>query len=336
MKRIAIDFGSSVTKIYMVGCGVVLKEATCIAVEKSEEGAGVVIPKAFGDKAKSLLGRSAMNTRIVNPVVEGDIVQESLAAALLSYFLDKIEISEKKARRVEAIFILPCGADSELKEKYKRMAGECKLGSVYFTATPFAAVLGHNVSINETTAMFCVDIGHCITNISAVSQDGIIKGVQLNLGGHNIDVHLINHIATLRNLTIGTLNAEKLKINATTLLPNDCKEAWIEGRDINSGMPESYCLKSGDICKEVLLYIDKIAEYILAVMSKFSPEVSSCIRKNGIYLSGGLAKMDGLPEYLSESLRIGINTPEDPQLAPVIGAGTILSDDRLFEKLATR
>ena len=38
MTRLAIDFGSSVTKIYMPGSGVVLMEATCIAVEQCIDG----------------------------------------------------------------------------------------------------------------------------------------------------------------------------------------------------------------------------------------------------------------------------------------------------------
>ena len=96
MKKIAIDFGSGVTKIYMSGCGVVLMESTCIAVEeyveRGEKKTGV---KACGDKARALSGRAAVNTRIINPVAEGDIVNEELAAALLEYFLEKIEIPYK-------------------------------------------------------------------------------------------------------------------------------------------------------------------------------------------------------------------------------------------------
>ncbi len=90
MRRIAVDFGSSETKICIAGSGVVLKEATCIAVEEDGESFTV---KAYGDKARALSGRAAVNTHIVNPVFEGDVVHENLAACLLSYFLDKIEIT---------------------------------------------------------------------------------------------------------------------------------------------------------------------------------------------------------------------------------------------------
>ena len=167
MKRISIDMGSGLTKIYMTGCGVVLKEATCIAVEEGfENGEKSVVVKACGAKARALSGRAAVNTHIINPVCEGDIVNESLASLLLEYFLEKIEITHKKAKRVEAVFILPCGAKAELKQKYLRIAEDCGLAAVYFTVTPFAAILGHNVSISESTPIFVLDIGMYLITIS--------------------------------------------------------------------------------------------------------------------------------------------------------------------------
>lgn len=336
MKRISIDMGSGFTKIYMPGCGVVLMESTCIAVEEySEGGEKVVSVKAFGNKARALSGRAAVNTHIVNPVVEGDIVNENLASMLLGYFLEKIEIPRKKAKRVEAVFILPCGAKAELKQKYMRIAEDCGLAAVYFTLTPFASVLGHNVAINESTPMFLLDIGHSITNIAALSQDGIIYGLTVNLGGANIDVHLIDELAENYNLKIGALTAERLKNSVGSLLADDNKINVIEGRDVATGAPASIAVNSGQIYGVITTYIDKILEYVALVLSKLPAEVASGVMHGGIYLSGGVMKMDGLAEYIKDRLNIPVNLPEEPQLAAVIGGGTILSSDVLLDRLAT-
>ena len=336
MNRLAIDFGSSVTKIYMAGCGVVLMEATCIAVEKVEEdGESTILIKACGDKARALSGRAAINTHIVNPVVEGDIVHEKLAALLLSNFLQKVEISKRKAKKTEVLFILPCGSGLELREKYKRVAEECGIGSVYFTVTPFAAVLGHNVAISESMPMFCIDIGYGITNIAVISQDGIISGMNVNLGGGNIDVHIIDFLAEKNNLKVGTLTAEKLKNTVGSLLHDDNKMVVADGRDLKSGAPASVAVNSSHIYNIIKTYIDKIIEYSSAVMSKLPAEVSSGIMRGGIFLSGGLVKMDGLAEYVEDKLKIPVNVSEEPQLDGVIGAGTILLNVTLFDKFAT-
>ena len=334
MKRIAIDFGSSETKICIAGCGVVLKEATCIAVEENTSENGFII-KAYGDKARALSGRAAINTHIVNPVFEGDIVHENLAVNLLTYFLEKIEIPRRKARYTEAIFIIPCGAGEEVKEKYRRLADECGIGAVHFTVTPFAAVLGHNVAINESTPMFCLDIGYGITTIAALSQDGLIYGVNINIGGGNIDKHIMNEIADKRNLKVGALTAERIKNTVGSLLHDDNKMMVADGRDLNSGAPSSVAVNSSHIYDYITTYIDKILEYVQLVMSKLDAEVASGIMHGGIYLSGGLMKMDGLAEYIQNKLSILVNVPDEPQLASVIGAGTILSNDYLFSRFTT-
>lgn len=335
MKRVAIDFGSSETKICIAGCGVVLKEATCIAVEQPANDGGGYTVKALGDKARALSGRAAVNTRIINPVFEGDIVNEELASLLLTYFLEKIEITRRKARYTEVIFILPCGCKQALREKYRRVAADCGIGSVYFTITPFAAVLGHNVAINESRPMFCLDIGYGITNIAALSQDGLIYGININLGGGNIDAHIASELKDKRKMVVGALTAERIKNVVGSLLRDDNKMTVIDGRDLESGAPASLAVNSAHVYEYILTYVDKILEYVSLVMSKLDAEVTSGIVHGGIYLSGGLMKMDGLSEYIESKLNIHVNVPDEPQLAAVIGAGTIISNDFLFSRLAT-
>lgn len=336
MKKIAVDFGSGTTKIYIPGCGVVLCEATCAAVEEYEENGQTVFGvKALGDKARALSGRAAVNTHIVNPVVEGDIKHEKLAAALLKYFLEKIELGGTKAKRVEAIFTLPCGIKSQIKQKYVRLAQNCGIGAAYFTFVPFAAVLGHNVSLGESTPVFSLDIGQSVTNIAAFSKDGVISGLSVNLGGGNIDVHLIDELAEGNNFKIGTLTAERLKNTVGSLLEDDNKMLVIDGRQISNGAPVSLAVNSSQIYDVITTYVDKILDYATLVISELPAEVACAVMRGGVYLSGGVAKMDGLPEYIEKKLSIPVNVAEEPRLAAVIGAGTILSSDDLLDAFAS-
>lgn len=336
MKRIAIDLGSGVTKIYIPGCGVVLDEATCIAVEEVYgDGQKKYSVKACGEKARALSGRAAQNTLIINPVCEGDIIQPNLAAHLLEYFLEKIEIPPRKARRTEAVFILPCGLKEQTKNKYRQLAADCGLGTAYFSMTPFAAVLGHNVSISESTPKFSLDVGCTVTNIAAFSQDGIISGLNVTLGGSNIDRQIIEELTKTCGFRVGALTAEKLKNTVGSLLRDDNKMTVADGRDAETGAPASLCVNSGNLLPIITAFADKILEYVNLVISKLPPDVTSAVMQGGIYLTGGLAKLDGFPEYIEKKLGIHVNLPEEPQLAAVIGGGTIISDDVLLERLAT-
>lgn len=336
MNRIAVDMGSGVTKIYMPGCGVVLVESTCIAVEEYIEGGEKKIAvKAYGDKARALSGRAAQGTRIVKPVFEGDIVSEELAVWLFEYFLEKIEITHKKAKRTEVVFIMPCGVKRDVRLKYQRMAESCGIPTVYFTLTPFAAVLGHNTAISESLPMFSLDIGHSMANIAAFSQDGMIYGLSVSVGGGNIDAAIMDVVAEKFNLKIGMLTSERIKNSVGSLLPDDNKMTIADGRDLNTGAPSSVAVYSGEIFEVITSYVDKILEYVTIVLSKLPAEVSSSVMRGGIFLSGGLFKMDGLSEYVEEKLGIPVNMPEEVQLAQVIGGGTILASDTMLEKFAT-
>lgn len=336
MNRIAVDMGSGVTKIYMPGCGVVLVEATCIAVEEYIEGGEKKIAvKAYGDKARALSGRAAQGTRIVNPVYEGDIVNEQLAVWLFEYFLEKIEITHKKAKRTEVVFIMPCGVKRDVRVKYQKMAESCGISTVYFTLTPFAAVLGHNTAISESLPMFSLDIGRSMANIAAFSQDGMIYGLSVSVGGGNIDAAIMDTVAEKFNLKVGTLTAERIKNSVGSLLPDDNKMTIADGRDLNTGAPSSVAVYSGEIVEVITSYVDKILEYVTIVLSKLPAEVASAVMRGGIFLSGGLFKMDGLSEYVEHELGIPVNLPEEVQLAQVIGGGTILASETMLEKFAT-
>lgn len=336
MIRLAIDLGSQLTKIYMLGSGVVLAEATCVAVEQyTEDGRTAYGVKSLGNKARALYGRAAQNTHIVNPVFEGDIVNEELAAELLRYFLEKLEIPYRKAKKCEVIFLLPCGCKEELKRKYADVAESCNIGKVYFTQTPYAAVLGHNATLTESMPVFCVDIGYGITNIAAFSLDGMISGLSINLGGGNIDVHIMDYMAENCGLRIGALTAEKIKNTVGSLYEDDNKLMVADGREVESGAPSSASVNSSNVYEVIRIYVDKIAEYVNLVIAKLPAEVASNVMHGGVYLSGGLCKMDGFCDYLANRLKMPVNCPEEPQYASVIGAGMILASDYLLDKLAT-
>lgn len=332
MKRIIIDLGSWTTKIYMLGCGVVLSEATCAAVSEED---GKVVLKAFGDAARALSGKAAHNTRIVNPVCEGDIVHQPLTTKLLKYFLEKIEITSRTAAKTEALFIVPCSAGTDLKKKYREIAQDCGLARVYFTLNPYAAVLGHNVTLYKTAPVCCVDMGYGKTDIAVFSLGGIISGYTVCLGGGNVDVHITDIMEEKFSVKVGSNTAEKLKNTVGSLLEDDNKTLVVGGRSTVTGRPTQTAVNSYDLEAVITLYVDKICEYIRAVLSELPAEVSSAVADSGIYLSGGFSKLDGMAEYLQNKLDIPVNVPEEPALASVIGGCTILSGPDLCAKLAT-
>lgn len=326
MIKLAIDLGSSVTKIFRIGSGIVLAEASCVAVAS---GSNTV--KAIGEEAKRLIGKTAEYTTIVFPVFEADIVNGGMAAVMLTYFLKKVGVGRAQARRAEVVFSVPCGAQDSLLDKYYRLADACGIGTVHFIEVPFLSAFGQGLTLSETTPLFVVDIGGGNTNIAAFSLDGIIAGIGLNIGGGNIDSHIIDKIAESFNLKIGLLTSEKVKSTVASLYPADNESMIVNGRDISTGRPRSVAVSSGDVYDCAKIFADKIAEYTSLVLAKLPAEVSASVWHTGIYLSGGGAKLIGLDDYLSRALQMDVNLAEEPQMAVVLGGGSAVGNADILE-----
>ncbi len=325
MTKYAIDFGTAVTKIFVLGSGngVVLSEATCVTVEK---GSGEV--KAFGNEAKRLLGKTA-DTEVVFPVYEGEIVNERLAGVLLGYFMNKIG----RKRGAEALFCVPCGCNAENRIKYMRAARSAGFSKADFVEVPYLAALGQDVPVSESNPAFSVDIGAGKTSLAAFTLGGIIAGLNMNVGGNNMDVHIIDHIAQLYNLKIGPFTAEKLKNTVGSLIPHDHQSTIVQGRDITSGKPRQVVVYSDDIVRPIAGYVNTIVEYAELVLRKLPEEVSAAMCRSGVYLSGGVCDLPGLGDYIAERLQMDAHIAEDPQMAAVLGGGRVLGNAALLNML---
>ena len=325
MLKLAIDFGTAVTKIYQIGSGIVLAEATCVTVQKDT---GEI--RAFGNEAKRLLGKTAEQTEVCFPVYEGEIVNEKYAAALLEYFLGKVL---KRTFAVEVLFCVPCAASPKLREAYCRVARSAGLSRVRFAESPYLAALGQDVPLSESNPVFALDVGAGKTSAAVFSLDGIIAGLTMNVGGNNMDVHIIDHIAETYHLKIGSQTSEKLKNTVGSLVESDNQSTIVNGRDISTGKPRSVSVSSGDILFPVRVYVDKIAEYAELVLKKLPAEVSAAMVKNGVYLAGGVCAIAGFADYLAKKLQMEVHAAPDPQMAVVLGGGRAVGNAALLARI---
>ena len=325
MLKLAIDFGTSMTKIYRIGSGIVLAEATCVTVQKET---GEI--RAFGSEAKRLLGKTAEQTEVCFPVYEGEIVNERYAAALLEYFLGKVV---RRTFAVEALFCVPCAASPELREKYCRVAKSAGLSRVRFAETPYLAALGQDVPLSESNPVFALDVGAGKTSAAVFSLDGVIAGMTMNVGGNNMDVHIIDHIAETYNLKIGSQTSEKLKNTVGSLIENDNQSTIVNGRDVTTGKPRSVAVSSADILFPIRIYVDKIAEYAELLLRKLPAEVSAAMIKNGVFLAGGVAGLAGFADYIAKKLQMEAHVPGDAQMAVVLGGGRAIGNGALLSRI---
>lgn len=330
MIKLAIDLGSSTTKIFRAdtGNGIVLVEPSCVAVTGEEHEI-----KAIGKAAKKLIGKTSEGTNIVFPVYEGEIVDGRLAAAMLKEFLNRIGINGMAFKRMQVVFNVPCGASDGLLSDYLALAQECGLKNVSFVETPYLVAIGGDAVLSDSNPVFCIDIGGGVSNVAVVSPDGIIAGLSMNIGGNNMDAHIISRIAQIKRLHIGTLTAERIKNEIGSLAENARGGTFAEGSSVVDYRPSSTNVQAAEITDCISRYVDKVLEYSIMVLKKLPAEVAATVKQNGAFLSGGVMKIPSVAKYIGERLKMHIHVCEEPQFAAISGAGEAVRDKKLLMKI---
>lgn len=331
MIKLAIDLGSSMTKIYRADTnnGIVLAEPSCVAVN----GEGEI--KAIGKEAKNLIGKTAEYTSIIYPVYEGEIVDMRLCVEMMKAFLARVGLKNALFRRSQILVSVPCGLSERSLADYNTLAEECGLKKVWFVEQPYLAALGAGVAFADSDPVFCLDIGGGVSNAAVLSADGIIAGISINIGGNNMDANIISKIAE-NNLLVGALTAERIKNEIGTLSLGALGTMVAEGSSLETCQPASASVQASDLTECIRVYVNKIVEYASAVLWKLPAEVAATVNRSGIFLSGGVMKIPYLPQYIGRALKMNFHVCEEPQFATALGGGMLLRDKELLLKFAKK
>ena len=334
MIKLAIDLGSSMTKIYRAdtNSGIVLAEPSCVAVSgESEEDV-----RAIGKEAKGLIGKTAKYTNIISPIYEGKIANLHLAVVMLKEFFKRIDMKKRDLRRAQVLFNIPCGLPDKYLADYATLAEECGLKKVYFVEQPYLSALGSGAILSDTDPVFCLDIGGGVANAAVISADGIISGLAMNVGGNNMDANIIHRIVKKQQLLVGALTAEKIKNEIGSLSVNALGSMVVQGRSTESCQPASALIHASDLGDCISVYADKIVEYAVMVLKELPAEVAATVNRGGVYLSGGVMKIQHLPQYIGSKLGMRFRLSEEPQFATVLGGGVLLRDKELLKRFSRK
>ena len=86
-KDIGIDLGTANVLIHLKGQGVVLNEPSVVALDKKTRKV-----LAVGEEARLMVGRTPGNIVAVRPMKDGVIADFDITEAMLSYFINKLNV----------------------------------------------------------------------------------------------------------------------------------------------------------------------------------------------------------------------------------------------------
>jgi rod shape-determining protein MreB len=325
---VAIDLGTANTLVFLKGNGIVLNEPSVVAVDQSNKKV-----YAVGLEAKAMLGKTPAHIAAVRPLKDGVIADFQITEMMLREFIRKSQ-KKKLFIRPRIVIAVPSGITEVEKRAVRDSAEHAGARDVFLIAEPIAAAIGVGLPVDKPSGNMIIDIGGGTTEIAVIALDGIVANSSIRVGGDEMDEAIVSYVKRTYNLLIGEQTAEHIKIKIGTAVKLDKPlEMEVKGRDLVAGIPKNLKLTSEEIREAISEPIAQIVEALKSALEQTPPELAADIVDRGIVMTGGGSMLRGLDTLLKEETNLPINVVDDPLLCVVLGAGKVLDNVHLYDRI---
>lgn len=326
---VAIDLGTANTLIYSRGHGVILNEPSAIAVNKDTDQ---VI--AVGREAIAMLGREPYDTVVHRPMKDGTIADYDLAEKMLRTFFHAACKREYR-RYCKLIVSIPSSATQTERRALRNAAYSVGANKVYLIDEGLAAAIGSELMFRSPHAQLLVDIGGGTTNITIVTNTGIIASKSLEIAGNRMTTDIIDYLHRKHKLVIDEHTAEQIKFTLGAALPQERETAMtIAGKSLSNYKIRELALQQNEIAEALDRTLSAIIEGVRQVIELSKPAVAIDIHRSGITLAGGGSLLRDLYRRFHQELGLPVSRASNPLEAVVTGAGQLLDRPELLKRFS--
>ncbi len=319
---IGIDLGSSNTQVYVKKRGIVISEPTLVVVS----GTNKRQVQSVGDEARRELGRTNDTKTVVRPIRNGAIADFDMTALLIRYFMRKA-IGVSNVVKPKVVISVPAGMDDVNRKAITEAVRMSGVNKVYLVEKPFAAALGSGLPVYDPIGSMVVDIGGGTTDVAVVSLGGLVVSQSIPVGGSKMDEAIINHIKREFNMLIGDRTAEDVKIDLASAMPlTEERRVPIRGRDLLSPQAMDIEYTSRQAYMAVHEPCKAITAAIRWVLERTPPELAADVMRTGIHLTGRVAQLYAMDQYIANELGIPVLIAKDPGDCTALGLGYIVEN----------
>ena len=329
-KDIGVDLGTSNTLIYVNDKGIVVNEASIVALNNRTDQI-----LAVGEEAQKMLGKTPPHITITKPLVDGIISDFEVTEKMLKYFIDKLyKENFGFTPRPRIIIGVPLDVTEVEKKAVEDVVISAGARDVYLVENVVATAVGARLPIQDPSGNMVVDIGGGVTEIAVISLSGVVAWKSLRVAGNKLNQDIVNYARSEFNLLVGERVAESIKIQAGRVREEDGPvELKMRGRDLLSGLPKEVTITTNQVRQAMQRSIAAIIEGIKSTLEITPPELVADIYQRGMILAGGGALLANLDTTIAKATQIPVKTIEDPLTCAIRGMGLILEDDNLLKEV---
>ncbi|NLE77569.1 MAG: rod shape-determining protein, partial [Chloroflexi bacterium] len=257
---------------------------------------------------------------------------------MLRYFIEKVhEGMILRLPRPRVVVGIPSGCTEVEKRAVHDAALSAGAREAYLVEEPMAAAIGAGLPVTDSIGSMVIDIGGGTSEVAVISLGGVVTSRSIRVAGNEMDEAIMEYARRKYNLFIGERMAERTKITIGSAYPLEQEQTMtLRGRNLVTGLPESVEISSVEVREGLRECVQAIVDTVRATIDETPPELIADLMEQGIALTGGGALLQGLPERLSEEVKIRVYRVDDPLTSVARGAGMVLQElDTLRKVLAS-
>ena len=330
---LAIDLGTSNTLVFVKGKGIAIREPSVVARHKKSKKI-----LAVGREAKKMEGKTPTQIEAFRPLKDGVIADFDATEEMIRHYINLTHENPNKFIPNIPKPMVVVGIPSGVTEVERRAVADAALSAgarrAYLIEEPMAAALGADLPITEARGNMIVDIGGGTTEIAVISLSGIVVNKSVRIAGDEFDEAIMHYVRLKHSLLIGIPTAENAKIIIGSAYPVQTdKHLVIRGRDLESGLPKSVKLSSGEVREALSSVLNEIIDVIDETVEEIPPELIGDVLEQGISLTGGGALISGVDKAIASSVKMPVWIVDDPLTTVVRGAAKLLDNRTLLDRL---
>lgn len=318
-RDIGIDLGTATVQVYVQGKGIVMREPSVVAIDKTTDRVIKV-----GREAQEMMGRTPDGISALRPLKDGIINEYEVTLKMLQYFIRRA--CGKTLLPPRIMISVPSGMSEIEQRAILDAAREAGARKTYLIECPIAAALGAGSNIKTAVGNMTVDIGGGVTEIAVISLGGIVVSKTIKVGGDSFDEAIVDYVRDKYNMLIGERTAESIKIKIGQVYEHgEARLLDVKGRDISSGMPKTATLSSKEMIGAMYKPMTELIDGICDIIEHTPPELVGDILHNGIIMVGGGSRLGGLDKLISRVTGIKTKVAENAESCVALGIGNKMS-----------
>ena len=326
---LAIDLGTTNTRVYARGRGIVINEPSAVALDDST---GEV--QAVGREAKEMLGRTPGKIRVIEPLKDGVIADFKVTEKMLSYFIQKAH-QRRALVHPRVIISIPSEITQVEKRAVTDSAYRARAAEVHLVEQAMMAAIGAGLPVTKPGGNLVVDIGGGTTDVALISMSGMVYSRSLRIAGKHMDESIMSYLKRKHNLLIGERMAEQIKIEIGSAYALDKPLTMeVKGRSLIEGVPKAITVDDSEVRDALAECVSAVVSAIRMALERTPPELSADIGDRGIVLAGGGALLRNLDMRIREETGLPVCTADNPLCSVVLGTAKVLDDFRLLRRIA--